>query len=300
MELINSNDKLGVLVSPDMLLGDAGANINGPSLIRIPDWIPNPLGRYYLYFAHHEGRYIRLAYSDDLLGPYRIHRPGSLRLDQCRKVGGHIASPDVHIDYERRRIVMYFHGPSRAMKRQMSYRAESIDGINFAPTGGELGIFYFRAWAYDGAHYALGKARLYRSDNGGRSFTEGPSVLEVTGSGRDLNEPGNIRHIAVRVRGDVLEVYCTLQGEAPEAIRMGKIVMTGNWSDWRMSDPLLVLAPTEAWEGAELPSTPSVSGGSYWPEHAVRDPAIYQEGDQTYLLYTVMGERGIAIARVPS
>src|SRR5207253_325786 len=36
-----------------------GDNINGPSLIRVPDWIEKPLGRYYLYFAHHDGDYIR-------------------------------------------------------------------------------------------------------------------------------------------------------------------------------------------------------------------------------------------------
>ena len=40
-----------------------GQNINGPSLIRVPDWLPNRLGNYYLYFAHHQGQYIRLAYS---------------------------------------------------------------------------------------------------------------------------------------------------------------------------------------------------------------------------------------------
>ncbi|NET62179.1 MAG: hypothetical protein F6K47_40550, partial [Symploca sp. SIO2E6] len=34
-----------------------GSNINGPSLIRVPEWIENPLGRYYLYFAHHQGKY---------------------------------------------------------------------------------------------------------------------------------------------------------------------------------------------------------------------------------------------------
>ena len=30
-----------------------GTNINGPSLIRVPGWVSEPLGRYYLYFAHH-------------------------------------------------------------------------------------------------------------------------------------------------------------------------------------------------------------------------------------------------------
>lgn len=39
----------------DASLGD---NINDPSLIRVPDWVPDPLGRYCLYFAHHNGRFI--------------------------------------------------------------------------------------------------------------------------------------------------------------------------------------------------------------------------------------------------
>jgi hypothetical protein len=39
-----------------------GNKINEPSVIRVPSWIENPLGRYYLYFAHHKGRFIRLAY----------------------------------------------------------------------------------------------------------------------------------------------------------------------------------------------------------------------------------------------
>ncbi len=49
-----------------------GKNIQGPSLIRVPDWIPDALGRYYLYFADHKGSYIRLAYADDLHGPWNI------------------------------------------------------------------------------------------------------------------------------------------------------------------------------------------------------------------------------------
>ncbi len=30
-----------------------GENIQGPSLIRVPDWVPEALGRYYLYFVDH-------------------------------------------------------------------------------------------------------------------------------------------------------------------------------------------------------------------------------------------------------
>ena len=64
------------------LEGEVGANINGPSLIRVPDWVSNPLSRYYLYFAHHSGQYIRLAYSNNLQGPFTVHDSGTLHIDQ--------------------------------------------------------------------------------------------------------------------------------------------------------------------------------------------------------------------------
>ena len=85
-------------------------NINGPSLLKVPDWISHPLGRYYLYFAHHEGQFIRLAYSDNLLGDWKIYEAGTLQLEQTACLG-HIASPDVHIAPDTREILMYFHGP---------------------------------------------------------------------------------------------------------------------------------------------------------------------------------------------
>src|SRR6266542_5551583 len=62
------------------LEGAPGRNINGPSLLRVPAWVENPLGKYYLYFAHHSGDYIRLAYADRLEGPWTVHEPGALHL----------------------------------------------------------------------------------------------------------------------------------------------------------------------------------------------------------------------------
>ena len=71
------------IITPD-LDGSIGPNIQGPSLIRVPEWAPGRLGSYYLYFADHKGHYIRLAYADDLLGPWHIHVPGSLQLEPRR------------------------------------------------------------------------------------------------------------------------------------------------------------------------------------------------------------------------
>jgi len=85
------------IVRPEMLPGRDGDNINGPSLILVPSWITNRLGNYYLYFAHHSGKYIRLAFADRLEGPWRIYVPGTLALAEAGGCKGHIASPDVQL-----------------------------------------------------------------------------------------------------------------------------------------------------------------------------------------------------------
>jgi len=56
-------------------------NVNGPSLIRVPPWVENRLGDYYLYFAHHKGEFIRMAYADHVAGPWTVYSPGVLDLD---------------------------------------------------------------------------------------------------------------------------------------------------------------------------------------------------------------------------
>ena len=68
------------LIIPPGISKEVGDNVQGPSLIKVPDWLDNPLGKYYLYFADHKGNHIRLAYSDHLKGPWKIHPGGSLKL----------------------------------------------------------------------------------------------------------------------------------------------------------------------------------------------------------------------------
>ena len=173
------------IITPQ-LHASLGPNIQGPSLIRVPDWIAHRLGKYYLYFADHKGRYIRLAYADALLGPWRIHVPGSLQLAGSyllteppsgpagelarlralpqpatlshdaftEATTPHIASPDVHVDETSRRIVMYYHGLN-ALGQQVTRAATSDDGIRFAARPEILGRTYFRAFRHGGYTYAM-------------------------------------------------------------------------------------------------------------------------------------------------
>ena len=272
--------------------GRMGDNINGPSLIRIPDWVDDPLGRYYLYFAHHDGRYIRLAFSDQLAGPWKTYEPGTLALEEAL-FAGHIASPDVHVDPDRQEIRLYYHGsdtPTGGGGSQATRVAVSADGLHFTALPELLGEPYFRIFRWDGYHYALGMPGIfYRSRDGLGDFERGPTLFTP-----------DMRHTALKRDGHTLEVFYTNAGDCPERILLSSIDLRPDWHDWRATDPVVVLEPELAYEGAELPREPSVRGIVREPVCQLRDPAIFREHGRTYLLYAVAGEHGIAIAEIKS
>jgi hypothetical protein len=298
-----------------------GTNIQGPSLIRVPDWVTDPLGRYYLYFADHKGRYIRLAHADALTGPWTIHPPGSLaietshfrteppqtptwsllRLKVLATLSGveiphdletelttpHIASPDVHVDDANRRIVMYFHG-LEGFAHQATRAAVSSDGIHFETRPELLGRTYLRAFEHDGSIYAMAMpGQFYRSSDGLSDFEPGPRLFNA-----------DMRHAALQVRGDTLYVFFTRVGDAPERILLSTIDLSLPWERWKESDPRLVLRPERPWEGADAPIEPSIRSVAYGHVHQLRDPAIFEEDGRTYLVYAVAGESGLAIAEI--
>jgi len=287
------------IIHPAMLPGADGTNINGPSLIRVPAWIEKPLGRYYLYFAHHGGSYIRLAYADSLEGPWKIHPGGALKLADAPACRGHIASPDVHVDEQRRQIRMYFHGPVPG-KGQMSFVATSADGLSFRASDEVLGSFYFRCFQWNGWWYAMAKGGLlYRSKDGVSGFERGPNPFPGTDPRETaFNAPGSIRHVALHRDGRTLWVYYSRIGDRPERILRSAIELEDDWRRWRAGPAEEVLRPEMPWEGADLPLRASSAGAARGREHALRDPAIFVEDGRVYLLYSIAGESGIAIAEI--
>jgi len=298
-----------------------GTNIQGPSLIRVPEWVEGRLGNYYLYFADHKGSYIRLAYADDLLGPWRIHVPGTVQIGESyflteppaltdeeveamvvsRQAGWsaishdwrteftspHIASPDVHIDQQNRRIIMYFHGLN-GPGAQLTRAAISDDGIHFEVFPENLGRTYLRAFEHEGITYAMAMpGQFYRSVDGLTSFEEGPRLFNPA-----------MRHAALMKRDNWLYVFWTQVGDAPEHIKLSLIDISGDWQDWQESTWREVLRPEFDWEGAGTPIEPSVRSTAYGMVNQLRDPALFKEDGRIYLLYTVGGESGIAIAEV--
>ena len=107
-----------------------------------------------------------------------------------------------------------------------------------------------------------------------------------------------MRHSAVLVEGDTLKVYWTQVGQTPERILLSTVDLSKDWSEWRDSEPREILRPEFDWEGANAPLEPSIRSTAYGHVNQLRDPAVYQEGNDTYLLYAVAGESGIAIAKL--
>tara|TARA_R110001592_G_scaffold348004_1_gene641862 strand:- start:6064 stop:7548 length:1485 start_codon:yes stop_codon:yes gene_type:complete len=253
-------------------------NINGPSLIKVPDFIKNKLGKYYLYFANHLGKNIRMAYSDNLEGPWTLHQPGTLQLEDtfCR---GHIASPDIHIEDDQ--IIMYYHGDIG--DGQYTLKATSKDGINFTTDDNKLGLFYFRVFDYLGETYAIAKNRnvdgiIYKKEND--SFKPLFNLID------------NIRHSAIYVDKNILYIFYSKVGEAPESLYICVI------KDWEIISNYKFKEPEYDWEGSKQPKNNSRFGMALGFVNELRDPCIFKENEDLYLLYSYGGESGIAIGKL--
>jgi len=282
-----------------------GDNINGPSLVRRPDWAPGP-GRYLLYFAHHYGRHIRLAYADNIAGPWSIHEPGVLPLketpfaqtppdlpqpDWAIEHGmdantPHLASPDVHILEDRQRFEMLVHGLCDDGE-QRSYLAVSDDGLTWQIGGPAIDQSYIRRFEHDGAIYGIGL-----TGQAMRGLPDGGYELDPTPL------PGRIRHVGLLKRDATLHVFYSCYGDAPERLFHVMLDVSGGWLNWStVSQPQEILRPEMEWEGAKLAIEPSIIGATPFT-HALRDPAFLEENGRVYMVYAGGGEAALGLAEI--
>ena len=229
-----------------------GGNVNGPTVIRVPDWVDRPLGRYYMYFANHMGAFIRLAYADAVTGPWTVYEPGVLPVrdtaffrpqpDPTETLADfytHVASPEVLVDPVRKRFVMWFHGwwtngerwpaslaEARAWARQKGYgqftqAAESSDGVHFTVRPAVTRTSYLRVFPFQGYVYGVSRLGLLsRSADPLGTFELGANAF------RDGPYANRVRHVALVRRGDRLHVFFTGIGDAPERVLMSAIALT--------------------------------------------------------------------------
>ncbi len=269
-----------------------GDNINGPSLIRVPDWVQPRLAKYYLYFSHHKGKYIRLAYAEDLHGPWTIHPGGALHLTDTTG-NDHIASPDVHIDGINQRIVMYFHakGTSESYPghKQLTYVACSPNGVDFSAHEDPIGPFYFRVFKFHDKFYAVAKNK-----------NKGGLIMESDGwmsPFRIANEIiPRMRHAAVFIKDENLHVFYTRIGDKPERILLTQYGLHASPEEWEKKYTQVVALPEKSYEGNGEKLRRSTPGMARNVRRELRDPAVYVEDEKLYLLYSSAGEQGICMS----
>jgi hypothetical protein len=288
-----------------------GGNVNGPSLIAAPEWLVDPPGKYLLYFAHHEGRSIRLAASNSLVGPWNIISPDPLDLEKSlfasapladsqlhpearqyieNKADGnypHIASPDVWVDHETEQIRLYYHGRLED-GRQRSRVALSRDGLNFAARMEIIGSPYLKIFCHDGWFYAIAMpGQLYRSTDGLGNFEDGPRLTTEA-----------IRHHALLQHDDQWFVLWTRVGDSPERILLSILDTPDDWQQWGFAGTCEIHRAQKTWEGADMAPRASQYGAIMQRANQLRDPAIFVEDGKMYLLYAIAGEQGIAIGEL--
>ena len=301
-----------------------GGNVNGPSLIRVPDWVDHPLGKYYLYFANHRGEFIRLAYADAIGGPWKVYEPGVLHVKDTAfyrpqpdlaRFGGnstHLASPEVFIDSQHKRLVLWAHGwfsngerwpsePAAAQRwanehgyGQFTQAAVSADGLHFNAQPAITKESYLRVFQWGGMFYGMSRlGRLERSSDLLGVFELGPNPFRDTPYGST-----KVRHTAMVLRGNRLYVFFTAIGDAPERMMLSTIDLTPDWSQWKVSTPVEVMRPEAPYECIDLPVEPSAVGDVEVRVRQIRDPGIFEEDGRTYLIYSTCGEQGLAMAEV--
>ena len=321
MEIVPTVDRLlkNPILKPNM--DDVmGNNLCGPSLIRVPSWIKNPLGRYYIYFANHMGRYIRLAYADHLRGPWRTYRPGALSVEQSlfvdvsppeqsledrpvwadeQKAGylyAHVASPDVHIDNIRKQIRMYYHGLLDNGDQQTRV-AYSDNGIEFHAKKHLLGPSYFRVFEFKETIYALSwGGAVHCSQSWDKPFETRDEPILVPAMD---NHKLTIRHLCVFLLDQTLHVFYSCIGDKPESLYHCPVLLHPDWKDWQAGPISKILQPVLDWEGVGKQEVVSEIGPSMGYAPDLRDPYVFKDNGEIYLLYCGGAEYGgIGIASV--
>ncbi|MGI9319565.1 MAG: hypothetical protein ACR2QW_19710, partial [bacterium] len=277
-----------------------GTNINGPSLIYAPGWLPNRLGNYYLYFAHHKGTYIRLAYADEITGPWSIYSPGVLDVKDSlfetedvqsnaaenqtawssqfnnKFLYAHVASPHVIADQSSRELRMYYHGLLKNGDQQTRL-AVSTDGLSFKPLDSLLGPPYFRVFEFAPFIYAISwGGDLWRAVKPQGPFEHGPRVIPDPPL---PNSCHGFRHGEVYLSDNRLVVFYSRIGDCPEHIVYSTVELQANWNFWKASEPITLLKPERTWEGADLTLIPSSTGTAENKENGLRDPCVFTDID---------------------
>lgn len=294
-------------------------NINGPSLIRVPDWVDQPLGKYYLYFAHHKGRFLRLAYTDSLQGTWTMYDGEILPL----AVSGTstVAAPAIGINQLKKYVswselvaLSKIGGDAKKAweernKQQMKSSPPTTPHVAspeviIDESKKEIRLYYHGvvegnlqlskvALSKDGLQFnplpdyiGAPYLRIFSKEN--TTYAIGmPGFLYRSTNGLDNFEMRkrwlfgtDVRHAGLLQEGNILYIFYSKVGDNPERLLYSQMdISSDDWNDWKVSPSKELLRPELDWEGANLEQIPSMRGEMGVQVNQLRDPDIFKDAD---------------------
>jgi hypothetical protein len=283
-------------------------NLNGPSALTVPEAVPDRLGEYYLYYSHHRGSGIGLAWADRPEGPWNDH--GVVLSLQQTPFRTHLASPLVQWDSQKRRMVMLCHGEAFAPLAdcsQLSIRALSEDGLTWQAEDKPYCPAYVHTFDWQGQVYGIGwGGSLMKMPSGGNPLELRKLHFHESLCPASAQDPGrsNVRHVALWRHDRFLEVFYSCIGDTPERILQGTVELEGDWTRWQARNIREVLRPEFDWEGLGLarqvePGREPGALGRFEPACALRDPSLFVDRmGRRLMVYALQGEQGLGIAQL--
>ena len=291
--------RLGLVV-PQKWIPFSKDNINGPTVVeyRVPIFSNSKF--YLMYFGHHKGKYIRVAWSFSPTGPFKrvpLARP-LLIWNVFGERKGHVASPEVQKFGSK--TYLFSHSPSRYFEpgKQITYMSRLWLGI-FCSRAKPIALPpYARFFSFNGSVHAI--------TNGADVIKFDPDSLEVSSISVDkspllvpdlMDSVKRVRHAQIVESMGLALCFFTRVGDAPERILVSKLESKSS-DGAKFSVPIELLRPTEDYEGTGQKIEPSKNGISRQSENALRDPFVAKFGNQHFLYYSTEGEKGIACAKL--
>ena len=87
-------------------------------------------------------------------------------------------------------------------------------------------------------------------------------------------------------------------GDALKRILHSTIDLPNYQCNWCGTEEKEILRPKFDWEGANLPTSTFNIGGLTKQEHALRDPYLFEECGEVYVIYEGGGESSLGIAKL--